>query len=139
MGATHVIISSHPQERRRCDIILTYPNPPQGRDFLIVLMYINSPSLGEGRGGSELCRPDRACKLRFLNMVALPHYPRLCRPCRTYVAFILCVSAPMRFDPHSESLSPPFVAYSASLPEWDLNGTCNGLAADLQGSCLNEK
>jgi hypothetical protein len=26
----------------------THPNPPQGRESLIVLMYINSPSLGEG-------------------------------------------------------------------------------------------
>ena len=49
-----------------------------------------------------------------------------------HVTFILCVSEPLRSDPHSESLSPPIVAHSASLPEWDLNGTCNGLARELR-------
>ena len=87
VGATHVALIFFLQERRRCDMILTYPNPPQGRVILIVLMYINSPSLGEGRSGSELCRPYWACKLQILNMVAFPHYPIICRPVRTYKKF----------------------------------------------------
>ena len=60
---------------------------PKGEGFLIVFMYIKSPSLGEGRGGSELCRPYRADKLLLLNMVALPHYPVICRPFRTRTRF----------------------------------------------------
>ena len=98
VGATNVALIFFLQERRRCDIILTYLPPdtysdvinirlPQGRVILIVLMYINSPSLGEGRSGSELCRPYRARKLQILNRVALPHYPIICRPGRTYKKF----------------------------------------------------
>ena len=50
VGATHVALIFFLQERRRCDMILTYPNPPQGRVILIVLMYINSPLGRDGVG-----------------------------------------------------------------------------------------
>ena len=32
----------------------------------------------------ELCRPYWAYELQTLNMVALPYYPIICRPFRTY-------------------------------------------------------
>ena len=50
VGAPHVALIFFLQERHRSDIILTYPNPPQGRVILIVLMYINSPLGRDGVG-----------------------------------------------------------------------------------------